>query len=162
MQTSRRASGYDLFKLIVAIVLLILYLILRKGTTLQTSISTTLVSPANMRLAPTQPTVAPVSPTSPALTATASEAASSQSHLQVGRRATILRGLNVRSSPGIRDNWLLTNIPGTRVEVIGGPECIPYWTGAYVWWQIKLPDGRVGWSAEHPLRGIYYFMEPRS
>lgn len=203
MQTSRRASGYDLFKLIVAIVLLILFLILRRGTS-QTSTVITQVPPATMTLAATQPTIVPISPTSPAPTATASpipaltatqhseatpttlpsptgtptveptatpgaeaaiasacEAASSQSHLQVGREATILRRLNFRSSPGIRDNWLLTNIPGTQVEVIGGPECVPYWTGAHVWWQIKLPDGRVGWSAERPLHGTYYFMEPR-
>jgi hypothetical protein len=73
--------------------------------------------------------------------------------------ATILRRLNFRSSPGIRDNWLLTNIPGTQVEVIGGPECVPYWTGAYQWWQIRLPDGREGWSAEGSVHGAFYFME---
>jgi hypothetical protein len=80
--------------------------------------------------------------------------------LQVGTNATILRRLNFRSSPGIRDNWLLTNIPGTQVEIIGGPECVPYWTGAYMWWQIRLPDGRTGWSAEGSLHGSFYFMEP--
>jgi hypothetical protein len=80
--------------------------------------------------------------------------------LQAGTNATILRRLNFRSSPGIRDNWLLTNIPGTEVEIIGGPECIPYWTGAYLWWQIKLADGRTGWSAEGSLHGSFYFMEP--
>jgi hypothetical protein len=69
--------------------------------------------------------------------------------------------LNFRASPGIRDNWLLTSIPGTQVKVVGGPECLPYWTGAYVWWQIQLPDGRVGWSAEGSLHGSFYFMEPR-
>jgi hypothetical protein len=80
--------------------------------------------------------------------------------LQVGTNATILRRLNFRSAPGIRDNWLLTNIPGTQVEIIGGPECVPYWTGAYMWWQIQLPDGRVGWSAEGSLHGSFYFIEP--
>lgn len=75
-------------------------------------------------------------------------------------KATIQRHLNFRSSPGIRENWLLTNLPGTRIEVIGGPECVPYWTGAYLWWQIRLPDGRVGWSAEGSLQGSFYFIEP--
>jgi hypothetical protein len=46
------------------------------------------------------------------------------------------------------------------VEIVGGPECIPYWTGAYLWWQIKLPGDRVGWSAEGSLHGSFYFMEP--
>jgi hypothetical protein len=47
------------------------------------------------------------------------------------------------------------------VRVVGGPECVPYWTGAYLWWQIQLPDGREGWSAEGSLHGSFYFMEPR-
>jgi hypothetical protein len=38
---------------------------------------------------------------------------------------------------------------------------MPYWTGAYLWWQIQLPDGNVGWSAEGSLHGSFYFMEPR-
>jgi hypothetical protein len=78
----------------------------------------------------------------------------------MGMSATILRRLNFRSSPGIQDNWLRTNIPGTIVEVIGGPECLPYIAGAYVWWQIRLPDGEIGWSAEGSIHGTFYFMEP--
>lgn len=91
---------------------------------------------------------------------TACEAAVSRSRLQTGMSATILRRLNFRSSPGIRDNWLRTNIPGTIVEVVGGPECLPHIAGAYVWWQIRLPDGEVGWSAEGSIHGTFYFMEP--
>jgi hypothetical protein len=72
----------------------------------------------------------------------------------------ILRRLNFRSSPGIGNNWLRTNIPGTKVEVMGGPECIPHSIGAYVWWQIKLSDGQIGWSAEASQQGMFYFMEP--
>jgi hypothetical protein len=43
---------------------------------------------------------------------------------------TILLRLNFRSSPGIGANWLRTNLPGTRAEVIGGPECLPHFIGA--------------------------------
>jgi hypothetical protein len=32
--------------------------------------------------------------------------------------------------------------------------------GAYIWWQIKLPDGQIGWSAEASQQGAFYFMEP--
>jgi hypothetical protein len=78
----------------------------------------------------------------------------------VGTNARILRRLNFRSSPGIRDNWILTNIPGTPVEIVEGPECIPHLWGAYLWWLIQLPDGRIGWSAEGSLHGTFYFMEP--
>jgi hypothetical protein len=84
----------------------------------------------------------------------------SRSRLQVGGSAKILRRLNFRSSPGIQNNWLQTNIPGTQVEVIDGPVCLPHFIGAYVWWQIRLPDGRIGWSAEASLLGRFYFMEP--
>jgi len=93
----------------------------------------------------------------PALTACE---AASRSRLHTGMSATILHRLNFRSSPGLRDNWLRTNIPGTIVEVVGGPECLPHITGAYVWWQIKLPNGELGWSAEGSIHGTFYFMEP--
>jgi hypothetical protein len=76
-------------------------------------------------------------------------------------RAIIQRRLNFRSSPGIMNNWIKTNLPGTQVEVIGGPECTRYKNGgAYLWWQIKLPDGQIGWSAETSAFGAFYFMEP--
>lgn len=91
---------------------------------------------------------------------TACEAVQSRSRLGQGMKATILRRLNFRSSPGIGENWLHTNLPGTPVEVVGGPECLPHYTGAYVWWQIRLPDGEIGWSAEASMHGSFYFMEP--
>jgi hypothetical protein len=76
-------------------------------------------------------------------------------------KAVIQRRLNFRSSPGIKNNWILTNSVGTQVEVVGGPTCTRYEDGiAYLWWQIKLPDGSVGWSAEASAHGYLYFMEP--
>jgi hypothetical protein len=203
MDASRHATGYDLFKLIVAILLLILFFLLNRRPTPQSS---PLISTLNVKS-----TIVPVSSTSISLTstsvpiliptatniavstqtpllsqtvtdvagpgttplpsststpisgtsaATACDAASSHSRLQAGMSAIILRRLNFRSSPGIQNNWLLTNNPSTKVEVIGGPECIPHSIGAYVWWQIKLPDGQIGWSAEASQQGMFYFMEP--
>ncbi|HLO13852.1 MAG TPA: hypothetical protein VK206_03415, partial [Anaerolineales bacterium] len=206
-----RAPNYDLFKLIVSILLLVLALILMWSSPPQSpaptaaplvgTSSTTPSINAGQRPEASQTTV-PTSATSPPLTVTsvslpsptvtlvsaltatslpsptatlmtqlsatpiaacrtttdACDAAASRSHLRVGMSAILLRRLNFRSSPGIGNNWLLTNKPGTKVEVIGGPECVPHFTGAYVWWQIKLPDGRVGWSAEGSLHGFFYFM----
>lgn len=215
MNTSTRFTRYDLFKFIVAIFLLILYLIMIRQSPAQSVGSTSTLLPTNALATPsilpaateqlltTNPTRVAVSRTPLVLTLTPSpipsltetnpsepastllpsptstsvvestvtpiaetplvsacDAADSRARLQVGSNATILRRLNFRSSPGIRDNWLLTNVPGTRVEIIGGPECVPYWTGAYLWWQIQLPDGHVGWSAESSLHGSFYFMEP--
>ena len=211
MKTSVRSPGYDLFKLIVAILLLILFLFLYwRGTppspafvpvltgtpSITPTIATVITLPqvsatavpifspaATGTLLPSpSPTVIPqISPTStpiPSATATteikstttpvagipsssnACEAAISRSRLQVGRNAVLVRRLNFRSSPGIHNNWLLTNKPGTKVEIVDGPVCLPYFVGAYMWWQIKIPDGRIGWSAEASLRGKFYFMEP--
>jgi len=96
---------------------------------------------------------------------TTSEAPSSDcgaqpARLSVGDSAKVLTNLNLRTSPGIHDNWLLTMPAGTVVEVIGGPECEPYGDGAYRWWNVKLSDGTTGWAAEAPIHGDYYFLEP--
>ena len=85
----------------------------------------------------------------------------SRSQLKIGMQALINRKVNFRSSPGIFNNWIKTNLPNTQVEVIGGPSCTRYENGgAYLWWQVKLPDGRIGWSAEASAFGKFYFMEP--
>ena len=211
MEPSVRAPGYDLFKLVIALLLLILFLFLatrqsppsltREATPLSpietgfmmATIVNTITPPKvsatavpNFPLTPTatpppnsSPTaISQVSSTStptppatgmePTITAVARtpalvdvcEAATTRSRLHVGTNAIILRRLNFRSSPGIQDNWLLTNRPGTKVEVVDGPVCLPYYVSAYVWWQIKLPNGEIGWSAEASLLGNFYFMEP--
>jgi hypothetical protein len=88
-------------------------------------------------------------------------AAYSRSQLQVGMQATIQRRLNFRSYPGLFNNLILTNDPDTEVEIVGGPACTRYEKGgAYLWWEIKLPNGLTGWSAEASAFGAFYFMEP--
>lgn len=212
MSSSTRAPFYDLFKLVVAILFLLLFLFLMWGQKTQASsesptalptlpptpttalrASPILVTPSSTALpltATPQPTNTPLpSPTAtslPALTDTPIPAATespvpetlptpiveipsetniceavSRSRLQVGMKATIVRRLNFRSSPGILYNWILTNIPDTQVEIVGGPSCTRYQNGgAYLWWQIKLPNGMIGWSAEASAFGAFYFMEP--
>jgi len=199
MSTSSHAPFYDLFKLVVAIILFLIFLLLLfwmkpaptpqpeplpatltplpptliAATASSTSLPPTVTpSPTSSPEATSTPTIVP-SPTEPPVTETLptpiveipSEPivceAISRARLQVGMNATILRRLNFRSSPGIRNNWIKTNIPGTPVEVVGGPACTRYKNGgAYLWWQIKLPDGQIGWSAEASAFGSFYFMEP--
>lgn len=210
MKSSARAPWYDLFKLIVAILLAILFIYLLwdasgqatlSGIPLATvtalaSTSTVVASPTpSAPLAPTNtpsptatPTESATAEPTPTVTATpepvptetpaAAEpdgpferlvpydedvcaAALSRSQLEVGMQATIVRRLNFRTSPGIENNWILTNIPGTQVDVIGGPVCVPYFIGAHLWWEIRLPDGQTGWSAEASWRGAFTFMEPQ-
>ena len=132
------------------------------GTPLSTATTPPTLTPTVVP-SPTEPPVPEVSPTSTveALEETNLCEAVSPSQLQVGRRATIVRYLHFRSSPGVMNNWISTNDPGTQVEIIGGPTCTRYQAGgSYLWWQIKLPNGMVGWSAEASASGTFYFMEP--
>lgn len=80
--------------------------------------------------------------------------------LQVGKQARVITNLNMRSSPGIKNNWLLTNPRGTILDVIGGPVCTLYEGGAFLWWQVINPAGKTGWSAEARQQGNGYFLEP--
>ncbi|MFT3895276.1 MAG: SH3 domain-containing protein [Anaerolineales bacterium] len=88
-------------------------------------------------------------------------AANTRTKLQVGMKAVIQHRLNFRTTAGIHNNRLSTNPPGTQVDVIGGPQCTTYKNGSsYLWWEIKLPNGEIGWSAEASAFGGFYFMEP--
>jgi len=59
--------------------------------------------------------------------------------------------------------------PGMRLKVIGGPVCLPNGEGSYLswdsggeylWWNLQLPDGSTGWSAEGNKNGPFYYLEP--
>jgi len=209
MSRSSYAPFYDLFKLVVAIILLLIFLFLSRiapkgspesvtsistptplpptptiASPTQTSISPTVASPTQTSIPPTntplptstptpEPTNTPEPIKSPDPETSPTPVVESPSEpgevcaklappqLQVGMKAIIQRRLNFRSSPGIKNNWILTNTPGTQVEVVGGPTCTRYEDGiAYLWWQIELPNGQVGWSAEASAHGYLYFMEP--
>ena len=89
------------------------------------------------------------------------------SNLVVGDLAHVTytdgRRLRVRSSAEITDGNILKElIEGTRLQIIGGPECVNLSEGdqTYVFWQIFIPDyGIEGWAAEGAVEGdldVYY------
>ena len=81
--------------------------------------------------------------------------------LTPGEGAEVLVRLNFRSSPGIaNDNWLTTMRVGTHLKVLGETVCTVYDFGSYLWWHLEREDGALGWSAEAPVNGTYYFLEP--
>jgi hypothetical protein len=84
------------------------------------------------------------------------------SRLSVGQTARVLKRVNVRKDASIRAAIVTVNPANTQVEIIGGPVCEVVGKGAYLWWQIRLPDGTEGWSAEAPIRTRSYFLEPAS
>lgn len=82
------------------------------------------------------------------------------SRLSVGQTARVVTRLNMRNDSSINAALIQTNPTNTQVEIIGGPVCEPVGDRAYLWWQIRLPDGAEGWSAETQLNNPSYFLEP--
>lgn len=200
---TRYAPGYDLFKLIVAILLtvLLIVLLLRERdkrfealsmsvtqavvadviaptATIPAPASTAMPEPTQTESAPTQPPVTetPVTETAPTETAATqtppadpqpvsdpNECPSNPTRIQVGMTVRVLDWLNFRAAPGLGKTIQTTNRPGTQMEVIDGPVCTLQGGNpprAYLWWNLRMADGREGWSAEAPLNFPNYFMEP--
>jgi len=82
------------------------------------------------------------------------------SQLAVGKHALITTNLNLREAAGIDQLIIRVGPPNSTVEIIGGPICIPYQNGAYLWWNVKTSDGITGWSAEASLSKNNYFLQP--
>ncbi len=200
---TRYAPGYDLFKLVVAILLTVLLIVLllrerdKRFEALSMSVtqaavadviaptaaipapaSTATPEPAQTETAPAQPPVTetPVVETAPTETAAAetppadpqpvsdpNECPSNPTRVQVGMTVRVLDWLNFRAAPGLGKTIQTTNRPGTQMEVIDGPVCTMQGGNpprAYLWWNLRMADGREGWSAEAPLNFPNYFMEP--
>jgi hypothetical protein len=66
----------------------------------------------------------------------------------------------MRNDASITAPILQTNPTNTQVEITGGPVCTPVGERAYLWWQIRLPSGAEGWSAESQLNERSYLLEP--
>jgi hypothetical protein len=200
---TRYAPGYDLFKLVVAILLtvLLIVLLLRERdkrfealsmsatqavvadvivptATIPAPASTAMPEPTQTEVAPAQPPVTetPVVETAPTETAAAetppadpqpvsdpNECPSNPTRIQIGMTVRVLDWLNFRAAPGLGKTIQTTNRPGTEMEVIDGPMCTLQGGNpprAYLWWNLRMADGREGWSAEAPLNFPNYFMEP--
>ena len=68
-------------------------------------------------------------------------------------RAEITGGapIRLRSGAGLSVTQLALIIPGTVIDVIGGPIC----ADQYVWWQVSA-SGQGGWVAEGALPDVYF------
>jgi hypothetical protein len=110
----------------------------------------------------TEVTATLVAEATPTQAQTAACNTSVPSRLSVGQTARVLQRLNMRTEPAINASLIQTNPTDTQVEIIGGPVCTPVGDRAYQWWQIRLADGKEGWSAESQLNSPSYFLEPNS
>jgi len=112
---------------------------------------------------PAAPGATPTPTIAPTATAPASIvvcAGALPSRLTVGDSVRVTTSLNLRSEPGIGNNLIGASATNTRLQIVGGPVCLPYEGSAYVWWQVQGPDGQTGWSAEASATGSFYFLEP--
>ena len=205
---SKYAPGYDLFKLIVAVILTIILILLllreSRGRFVQPNLTVSVPSqtervvlptmtsqpspisspmgtstptplPTSTQPIPTQPTLIEPTPTKSASAETVvpaesipasdpSECPSAPTRIQVGDKVRVISWLYFRTGPGLNSTIQHTNNPGTEMEVIGGPLCTIKSAAdvskAYLWWYVRMKDGREGWSAEAPLNTPNYLMEP--
>jgi hypothetical protein len=58
--------------------------------------------------------------------------------------------LNIREFPGTDATVIARVESGTRLVVVGGPRQ----ADDHTWWQVRLPDGTVGWAAEQWLKPV--------
>ncbi|MAT44198.1 MAG: hypothetical protein CL609_17845 [Anaerolineaceae bacterium] len=110
----------------------------------------------------TEPTVEPTAePTAQSEETISSDCAlAAPTRIKIGDKVRVTSNLHMRSSPDLGNNILQTNLAGSNLEIIGGPECYPYQNGAYLWWQVQLDSGTSGWSAEAAINSTFYFLEP--
>lgn len=205
---ARYVPGYDLFKLIVAILLTILLVALllqeshkrfalleiqetspptqpgQASPTLEPSSTPTPFPTSTATSTPTaQPVVTEALPSPTATEIAAVESSTDQpssspdsfpasdpngcpsnpTRITAGAKVRVLDWLNFREGPGLYFSIQHTNRPGTELEVIDGPVCTIKGENpptAYLWWNVRMTDGREGWSAEAPLNFPNYFLEP--
>ena len=137
------------------------------GSEAETPQPTETTATASATISPTSPTLAP-SPTA-ALTATPSPTPTAPPSptavtavLQLGERA-VLTGLgsdplHLRDGPGRWYAEVAHLLEGETVSLTVGPQTDT--SGAYIWWQVELGDGSVGWIAEGPIDGSEHGLVP--
>lgn len=173
------APGYDLFKMVISVLLgsLFVILLLRDPQTqneiaqqaaTQTITETTheesevVVSENPQEVAKTT-TLIEVTPSPVVQVGDKLSCPARPSRLQVGNTVMVTNWLNLRDAPNLSASILMTSAPGTTMEIIGEPVCSVFGEGpqkGYLWWQVRLPNGQTGWSAEAPINSDGYFLEP--
>jgi hypothetical protein len=69
-------------------------------------------------------------------------------------RVAAQAGLSLRQQPSTTGPLVIVLDAGATLEVIGGPRD----ADGYVWWQLRMADGREGWSAAGAGEDV--FLEP--
>ena len=77
--------------------------------------------------------------------------------LSLNRQAEVVsrQTVRMRETPSLAGNLILNISRGEVVTTVDGPVC----ADEFIWWQIQLQDGTLGWIAEGS--STQYFVEPR-
>jgi hypothetical protein len=66
----------------------------------------------------------------------------------------------LRETPdAVSQNFIVELDQGTILEVMGGPVCQPFLSGANVWWKVRLQNGIEGYAAEGSAISDTYYLE---
>lgn len=172
-----RPRGLDLFKAIVLFILiLMLFLFNRhyKGAPLvssgileQTQAQTVTLPPAFTQTSPAS--AASVPEQIPASTSDSNATVANVPACQaaparisrVGVRVQVTNALiPLRAKPAIPSSYIGSLTIGTQLDVIGVPVCVPYLSGANLWWQVRRVDGKTGWAAEaSATKPVFYYLQ---
>ncbi|MCX8066419.1 MAG: protein kinase [Anaerolineae bacterium] len=108
-----------------------------------------------LRASPTGPLSSAPSPTSTSLPPTRppTPTATPLGEFAVGMEVEVATSgarLNIRESPGTGAPIVAKVEPGTRLRIVDGPRR----ADGYTWWQVRLPDGTLGWAVEKWLKPV--------
>ncbi len=80
----------------------------------------------------------------------------------VGEQVRVVNALiPLRVTPdAVSQNFIVEIDQGTILEVMGGPVCQPFLSGANVWWKVRLQNGIEGYAAESSAISGTYYLEP--
>lgn len=127
----------------------------RSTPTLQITATPTLAAPTPTSIPATATLAVPVP-----LPTTSACNPNVPTYLTAGQPARVLINLNMHTTPEMIENVFDANPAGVIVDVLQGPVCVPYLTGAYWWWEIRNAEGVTGWSVEATINGAVYFLGP--
>jgi len=67
----------------------------------------------------------------------------------------------LRSTPdAVSENFIISLAQGDLLQVTDEPVCMPYLSGANLWWPVRTDDGIEGYAAEGSAISDLYYLQP--
>ena len=152
---------YDLFKLIVTIILIILlFLVIQNKPKATITEESGKVQVEVTQQPPVQEITTPTIESAP-VAAPSCPKATTPRISGIGAKVEVVNELiPLRSSPKVAVTNILQALPiGTELEITALPVCANYLSGANLWWGVQTTDGKNGWAAEGSAISPTYYLE---